>query len=710
MARWQWSAFVLSVMCVLGCSSETPQPESQLVDTSKVLSQSEDSDAASANKTDEGGKKTESSIPNLAKIKAQMSAPKRETLAGRWIFGGLQIIPGDGKNTPPQYGENTELIVTVQLNDAEPSASTVSITAARDGVTKRQLKLIALQGQTITFECTDAESGKKVFDYSGKLIAGNIIGSLVTPNGEMSVVRLAPTEERTFARIPGFRPFEEQQAFMELAQSAVPEEDIKAISKQYPTSPMLKVALVGIFEQMVPRSLPKEELDKFINEMLKAHELWGPTAKALLLLDVNARLILSGYDDDYIEKWIEASAVACDEAGLKSEGSQRRITGLRDIVKLRRCIRGLEGKTVEERDAGRKLAAEVLQKNAFNAAVQWKLADSNREDKHLDDALRQFAELAIFPMQEAILKNAWARERAPVQNTPPTERVAQLWKEKHGKADGLDQYLEQVYDESLLSFTGEPVTKREKEDSTRVVLAEFFVGVRCDQSICADVALSGLQKVFPTSMLIALRYHQHNPGHDPLATEEGEARLYNFYRGQGTPTVSLNGHDVQQAGGVLLRMNEVFPALKQAVLAELAKPTTIKVEVTAKRAGDDIKINATADGEGLTSGSKRLRVVLAESGIKYAAPNGIRRHDMIVRQMVAGEEGVPVADGKLAFDGQTNVAKLKAAHSEYLDRFGKNQKVEFPNKPLDFQNLSVVAWVQDDVTREILQAAVVTVE
>lgn len=712
MLRCQWLVLILGASFLIGCGGEeAPQPESQLTDASSVLSKKDDKSSTtdSAEKSKDGAKASELDVPNLAKLKALSAAPKRDSVAGRWIFGGLQIQQGDAKN-PPIYGETSDFILSVQLSESDPMANTATMSASREVMKNRQLKLTGATATTLSFECIESDTQKKVFDYSGKLLNGHIVGTLITPAGEIAAARLMPTEERTFARVPGFRPFEEQRDFMSLRQSAVPDEDLKGLAKQFASSPMLKIASLGVVEQSMQQSIQKDDLNRVLEQTLALNGEWGPQAKAQLLSEACSRLILSGYDEDFIEKWLHSLADAFEEAGLKAEGFQKRIASMHDVLKFRRCINGLDGKTPESREIGRKFAKEILQKHPFNAVLQWKLADANREDKRIDEALGQYAELAVLPSQELLLKNSWARERSPIQNTPPTERVAQLWKEKNGKADGLDEYLDQVYEERLLSFVGEPITKREKEDSTRVVLAEIFVGARCDLSVSADVAVAGLEKVFPQSMFIALRYHQHNPGHDPLVTEEGEARLYNFYSGQGTPTVSLNGHGVQQVGGQLGRVTDVFPAMKEHVKTELEKTTPFKIDLSAKNADGDIKIAANVTGEGLVEGKKRLRVVLAESGIKYTAPNGIRRHNMVVRQMVAGEEGVAVTDGKLAFEGQTNVEKLKQAQSEYLDRFGKNQRVEFPVKPLEFKNLSVVAWVQDEVTREVLQAAVVAVE
>ena len=150
MARWHWSMLLLGAMVLLGCSAEeTPETKNRASDPDATTSTSKD-DKSDAAKSDSGEKKSAIETPaNLAKLKPQSSTPKRDTFAGRWVFGGLQVLQGDGKNTPPQYGEMTEMIIGIQLNDADPAANSISVVAARDGIAKRSLKLTSIKDQKI---------------------------------------------------------------------------------------------------------------------------------------------------------------------------------------------------------------------------------------------------------------------------------------------------------------------------------------------------------------------------------------------------------------------------------------------------------------------------------------------------------------------------------------------------------------------------------
>ena len=338
------------------------------------------------------------------------------------------------------------------------------------------------------------------------------------------------------------------------------------------------------------------------------------------------------------------------------------------------------------------------------------MADNARDNERPDEALRWFAELTVLPLVEEHLKVLWERERAPVQRTLPSERVAQLWKDKHGNADGLDAYLQKVYDESLLSFVGEPVTARANADANQITLVELFTGVGCEQCVCSDVALAGIEKTFAPGMLVSLRYHQHIPLPDVMANEDCETRLFNYYRKNSAPTLIINGKDAGNSGGPLFRIKEVYPLLKEAITKELEKSSTIKIELTVEREGDDIRIAAKVTDEALKDGRKKLRIALAESQVAYKALNGVRRHEMVVRHLVNGDAGVSPRDGALSYTGQINVAKLKAELLANLMKYEKNQGVSFFEKPLDLKSLVVVAFVQDDESRAVLQTIAVPVK
>ncbi|MEX2287193.1 MAG: hypothetical protein WD648_08900 [Planctomycetaceae bacterium] len=106
-------------------------------------------------------------------------------------------------------------------------------------------------------------------------------------------------------------------------------------------------------------------------------------------------------------------------------------------------------------------------------------------------------------------------------------------------------------------------------------------------------------------------------------------------------------------------------------------------------------------------GDLRLRLALAENGIYFAAPNGIRIHDGIVRVMPGGPDGIKPSGGRLAFSGSIDLFKLRGQLAQELADFERRNNLEFRERPLDLERLHLVAFVQNDTSNEILQSAAV---
>ncbi len=647
---------------------------------------------------------------DTSKLKRENVVPTRENLGGRWALCGTQMAQQENRQQMPMYGEIAELILAINLDEKDATASSISVVAARDGADSRELKLRKLDGSDIDFECLDNKTSKKHFDFQGHFHHGRVLGSLSLPGGEVIPVRLVPTDERTFARIPTFEPLEETAKFLSLVQSAVPEEDVRELSKEFPVSPMTRISYLGVIETFATKKVGETEIENVINDFVASQKNWGVKLQAQSRLEATVRLIMTGYEISSCEKSLELAAKDFAAAGIESAAVTTRLDGLREAIKFRSAIELLDSKVSEKQEQGRLQAVALLKTNAFNPVLTWKLADHARDNERTDEALRLFAELTVLPLLEEHLKALWERERAPVQRTPPSERVAQLWKVKNGSADGLDAYLQKIYDESLLSFVGEPVTARAVADANQITLVELFTGVGCEQCVCSDVALAGINKTFAPGMVVSLRYHQHMPLPDVMANEDCETRLFNYYRKNAAPTLMINGKEATNSEGPVFRVKEVYPLLKEAITKELEKSSPIKIELTAERTGDDIRIAAKVTDEALKDGRKKLRIALAESQVAFKAINGIRRHEMVVRHMVNGDAGVSPREGALSYEGQINVAKLKSELLANLMKYEKNQGVSFFDKPLDLKSLVVVAFVQDDESRVVLQTIAVPVK
>ena len=118
-------------------------------------------------------------------------------------------------------------------------------------------------------------------------------------------------------------------------------------------------------------------------------------------------------------------------------------------------------------------------------------------------------------------------------------------------------------------------------------------------------------------------------------------------------------------------------------------------------------MSAEAEGSFSATDPVRLRLVLAEEQVALRGGNGIREHEMVVRAMPGGTGGVELKDGKLRYEGKVDLKAIKRQLDDYLRAFEEAQKTTFSSKPLDLSRLHLVAFVQNDQTKEVYQAATI---
>ena len=87
--------------------------------------------------------------------------------------------------------------------------------------------------------------------------------------------------------------------------------------------------------------------------------------------------------------------------------------------------------------------------------------------------------------------------------------------------------------------------------------------------------------------------------------------------------------------------------------------------------------------------------------------NGIREHEMVVRAMPGGPQGIEIKDGKLHYQGTVDLKSIRQELNDQLIADEEKQKSKFSSKPLDLSHLRLVAFVQNDQSREIYQSKMV---
>jgi hypothetical protein len=372
--------------------------------------------------------------------------------------------------------------------------------------------------------------------------------------------------------------------------------------------------------------------------------------------------------------------------------------------------------------------AEKLWKAAEPYGVRWQLEMASATGEILSQqepyaaiglAYAQRAERLLEPKDSAKTKQrvltvlAGALEKAGKKDDAKEVqgRIAKLDKEMKAEAIKLEAQADEEYLKKMPPFKIEQFAGR-KGKSTRAVLAELFTGTQCPPCVGADLAFDGLVRTFKPTDLVLVQYHVHVPGPDPLANLDTDARLeYYSDEVEGTPALLLNGKLAFGQGGGIDDSEKIYGEFRKRIDPLLEKDAQAEVEVSAARRGNKIEINAEVAEVATPGDNIRLRFVLVEQTQRYIGPNGIRFHHHVVRAMPGGDKGFPVKEKKIRQAVSVDLVELKKQLTQYVNAVAKKTKAKFPepDEVLDLKNLRVVAFVQNDKTKEVLQAKEVDV-
>lgn len=246
----------------------------------------------------------------------------------------------------------------------------------------------------------------------------------------------------------------------------------------------------------------------------------------------------------------------------------------------------------------------------------------------------------------------------------------------------------------------------------KVILAELFTGAECGPCVSSDLAFDALAEYYPRTAVAILEYHVHIPGPDPMTTNETWER-YNWYVGQGTPTVLIDGREMIVGGGPRTVTRNRYGVYRYAIgKVEAAKPGA-QLDVAVNADGDEVRVEVQVSGV-KNSEAVAVHVALVERSVAYTGANGIDKHAYVVRKLFAGSGGTPVTQPRQKLSTNVNVAGVEREIKEYLD--DPTRQPSWPRgrafsswrarpEKIDRANLAVVVWVQDMRSKEVLQAA-----
>lgn len=284
-----------------------------------------------------------------------------------------------------------------------------------------------------------------------------------------------------------------------------------------------------------------------------------------------------------------------------------------------------------------------------------------------------------------------------------------------GKPDDAAKYRDEIaaieakqyaeYAKTHPPFKPEPFAGR-KGKSNRAVLCELFTGAECPPCAAAGLAFDGLMRTFKPADAILLEYHCHIPVPDPLTSPDAEERM-RYYADQmeGAPTLFVGGELGPPPGGPPVAAEKKYKAIRAQIENDLEKPAGVKLVLAVSKTAKGFDVKASVTELDKPGEKVRLRFALAEERVRFAGGNGVGYHHMVVRSMPGGPKGFALTKKAEEQTVSVNPDELREVLAKYLDRVPKDEG-PFPRteRPLALNNLKVVAFVQDDATRQILHA------
>lgn len=230
----------------------------------------------------------------------------------------------------------------------------------------------------------------------------------------------------------------------------------------------------------------------------------------------------------------------------------------------------------------------------------------------------------------------------------------------------------------------------------RVVLVEEGTNASCGPCASQNPAFHALLEANPDNV-VTISYQVWWPGFDPMY-EDNEADVdvrVPYYGIQGAPTAVINGMtpDGDTPGFDAAWYAGAPGGYSQEIIDDMAAiPASFEIGITYDYSPEGINVEATATcTQDVSGGDLRLHVVVVEKHIYFDSAPGSNGEDEFYRVM---KKMLPSAAG-LEMAGSYSVGEsMVSAQSWDLSTV------------YDMDEVAVIAFVQDNDTKEVLQAAI----
>jgi hypothetical protein len=674
MIRWQQGVIVLAAMLLTACG------KSKTADSEQPVAEDD-----------------------VAARRGLWVSADRKDYHGRWGWVLTQQVPDQAQ----QMMVFRDLCMAViEITAEEGQTPSAKVVATMPGGAPIEVSGVVIDGAKISLQLV--MSGEPM-SFAGSLDSGLVRGSLINPKTGPIPSALVPTNETAYEGWE-FQPVSGGfDLMMKGSQEKEQPQAMYQVAQALRGSPLSLEVFQGLLSRL--QQFPNVD-EAMLREMIEKYEdsaqLWGPEMVARTRI-VSAIAVTQArrYHKVALELLDQAEKTGGEflvpmAETLKQARAAALIDQNLDVLRSGSAEEQAAAFTeLQSRDPRRRFDPEILAALGHYAA----------KTKQNELAKQLLADVVALPLHEAIWMQS--QQGKPPGDPTPREELLSLWEDEHGGVDGFQEFLETTYQQrvqeaisSSVQGGAAPVADAERQ---KTVLVEMFTGSACGPCVGADFALAAVEQTYPTQNVVVLRYHQHIPAPCPLANQDSEDRAV-YYEVDSTPTVVINGAKQPPMGGPIAVLSVAYPVYRELIDQQLKQASDYSLALTAEMKDDVLHVTALADEIPEDQRADlRLRVAVAENNVVWTGPNGLRERTHVVREMLGGAKGIGPRGGKLTNSFEIPIAELKTRLSEYLSQFEVGRDIEFPTKPLGLQGLSVVAWIQHEPTKEVLQTVLVNV-
>ncbi|HSR69121.1 MAG TPA: tetratricopeptide repeat protein [Acidobacteriota bacterium] len=597
-------------------------------------------------------------LATLCLLMALQGPLRGAQLEGRWLFqialDSGQMLPAFILELPSQEGEEARLL-SVQ------SSGPMEIDALEVSEQRIQVTLVSQAGK-LTF------SGQVVDDQ----IRGTVDGAGLQ-NREF-VAKRTDLKELGRPQPPGQ---DERLTYTRALSLSDPAEKVKALNafiRQYSRSDLVPQAYEKIFEIQLELGVPEAQA------MQAARDFVVHSKNQLTALDRVAALLAG--EEVFLERAEAFSDEVLAKADPKTPSMPRFLQTRAEIALLRQ--------QPEEAVRYLQLAREL---DPTSGQIPLQMANAYHQAGDLERAQELYL--------QSFLNSGNSTARA---------RLERFYRQAHGSSEGLDELISEAFSQRPLPFQAGRYTGPEPQ---KVALVELFTGSECVPCQAADYAFNGLVEHYPHEVVVPIQYHLHIPKIDPMGNPDAYERAA-YYGVQSTPAAIFGGSGRHMGGGRKQRSAGLFSVYQREIREAAAEEAPEwMIEVSGHLQEDVLHYQARAKPSGESRSALRLHLALVEGTIEYIGYNGVYFHHNVVRKLLPQAQGTLLKGGQQAgTQGTLDLSSLEddlKAYLEETEEAKKQQFSEFLHK-MDRQDLHLVAFLQDEQSGRIHQAAMVKVE